>query len=169
MEVRVSPHRHSQSLSRDVPSTLRLPSAIIHRVDKDDEKSTKNTKMIGEEENIIFCRRLRLASSRSPRLFGASQKSFFSSARKAARLCVRRRSRFFFAREKEEKEKNFRTKVQCKILSKPSPPHKIFRHSSLFWKNWITSVLVTTTNDSREDQNPHDVYNKKELSLITRS
>jgi hypothetical protein len=170
VEVRVSPHRHSQSLSRDVPSTIRLPSAI-RCVDKDDEKSTKNTK-IGEEENI-FCRRrrLRLASSRSPRLFGASQKSFFSSARKAARLCVRRRCDrvfFFFAREKEEKEKNFRTKVQCKILSKPSPP-QIFRHSSLFWKNWITSVLVTTTNDSREDQNPHDVYNKKELSLITRS
>ena len=110
MEVRVSPHRHSQSLSRDVPSTLRLPSAIIHRVDKDDEKSTKNTKMIGEEENVIFCRRLRrlrLASSRSPRLFGASsQKSFFSSAQKEGgeTLCERRRcDRFFLPRKRREK------------------------------------------------------------------
>ena len=108
MEVRVSPHRHSQSLSRDVPSTIRLPSAI-RCVDKDDEKSTKNTK-IGEEENI-FCRRrrLRLASSRSPRLFGASQKSFFSSARKAARLCVRRRCDrvFFFCPRKRREREDF--------------------------------------------------------------
>jgi hypothetical protein len=56
MEFRVSPHRHSQSLSRDVPSLIRLPSAIIRGCvpenddDKDDEKSTK--KEI-EEENIF--------------------------------------------------------------------------------------------------------------------
>ena len=123
MEVRVSPNRHSQSLSRDVPSTIRLPRAI-RCVDKDDEKSTKNTK-IGEEENI-FCRRrrLRLASSRSPRLFGASQKSFFSSARKAARLCVRRRSRFFFCprkrREREEFSNESSVQNPLKTLSSSS-------------------------------------------------
>ena len=62
MVFRVSPHRHSQSLSRDVPSTIRLPSAIIPENDdeKDDEKSTK--KEIEEDLNI-FCRR-RLKSCR---------------------------------------------------------------------------------------------------------
>ena len=127
MEVRVSPHRHSQSLSRDVPSTIRLPSAI-RCVDKDDEKSTKNTK-IGEEENI-FCRRrrLRLASSRSPRLFGASQKSFFSSAQKAARLCVRRRcDRVFFLPEKKKRKRRiFERKFSAKSSQIPLLPLKFF-------------------------------------------
>ena len=133
MEVRVSPHRHSQSLSRDVPSTIRLPSAI-RCVDKDDEKSTKNTK-IGEEENI-FCRRrrLRLASSRSPRLFGASQKSFFSSARKAARLCVRRRCDrvFFFCprkrREREEFSKSSQNPLPLKFFDTLPSSGKIGSH-----------------------------------------
>jgi len=54
VEVRVSPHRHSQSLSRDVPSTIRLPSAIVPENDdeKDDEKSTK--KEIKEDLINIF-------------------------------------------------------------------------------------------------------------------
>ena len=95
MEVRVSPHRHSQSLSRDVPSTLRLPSAIIHRVDKDDEKSTKNTKMIGEEENI-FCRRLRRLRLERRRVLLAflvlllRSPSFLARAKGGETLCERR-------------------------------------------------------------------------------
>ena len=55
MLFRVSPHRHSQSLSRDVPSTIRLPSAIIvpeNDDEKDDEKSTK--KEIEEDLTHIF-------------------------------------------------------------------------------------------------------------------
>ena len=169
MEVRVSPHRHSQSLSRDVPSTIRLPSAI-RCVDKDDEKSTKNTK-IGEEENI-FCRRrrLRLASSRSPRLFGASQKSFFSSARKAARLCVRRRCDrvFFLPEKKKRRRRTFERKFSAKSAQIPLLPLKFF--DTLPSSGKIGSHLFSSQQQTTlEDQNPHDVYNKKELSIISRS
>ena len=144
MEVRVSPHRHAQSLSsRDVPSTLRLPSAIIHCVDTDDEKSTKNTKILGEEENI-FCRRLRRLRLTRRRVLLAflvlllRSPSFLARKRRRARLCVRDddATSFFLPRKRREK-------------------FRVSRHNN--------------KRDSRRSKPIRHMYNKKELSIISRS
>ena len=88
MEVRVSPHRHSQSLSRDVPSTIRLPSAIVPENDDEKDDIEKSTKKEIEEDLNIFCRR-RLKSCRAFFLpFWCSQKSFFFSRARERRRDV---------------------------------------------------------------------------------
>jgi len=212
---RVSPHRHSQSLSRDVPSTIRLPSAIVPENDDEKDDIEKSTKKEIEEDLNIFCRR-RLKSCRAFFLpfwcsqksfffsrarerrrdvcdslrrstqlstliytlhtrvcynksndkmttillpFWCSQKSFFfSRARKAARrvpilcvaLCVRQkmRDRFFFAEKKRrEEKKKIKKKKKSSSKERFKNPLKslispqIFRHASLFWKNWISSPV----------------------------
>jgi len=85
---RVSPHRHSQSLSRDVPSTIRLPSAIVPENDDEKDDIEKSTKKEIEEDLNIFCRR-RLKSCRAFFLpFWCSQKSFFFSRARERRRDV---------------------------------------------------------------------------------
>jgi hypothetical protein len=213
---RVSPHRHSQSLSRDVPSTIRLPSAIVPENDDEKDDIEKSTKKEIEEDLNIFCRRRRLKSCRAFFLpFWCSQKSFFfSRARERRRdvcdslrrstqlstliytlhtrvcynkshdkmttilaflvqsevlllfscakggetcadslcrsLCSTKDARsFFFCREKEKRreEKNqkkkkiiIKRKVQ-KSSHQIALSSQIFRHASLFWKNWISSPV----------------------------
>ena len=88
MVFRVSPHRHSQSLSRDVPSTIRLPSAIVPENDDEKDDIEKSTKKEIEEDLNIFCRR-RLKSCRAFFLpFWCSQKSFFFSRARERRRDV---------------------------------------------------------------------------------
>jgi len=222
---RVSPHRHSQSLSRDVPSTIRLPSAIVPENDDEKDDIEKSTKKEIEEDLNIFCRR-RLKSCRAFFLpFWCSQKSFFfSRARERrrdvcdslrrstqlstliytlhTRVCynksndkmttillpfwcsqksfffsrARERRRdvcrffvslfvfdkrcaivFFLPRKREEKRRKKSKKKKIIIERKVQKSShqialssQIFRHASLFWKNWISSpVFVTTTHDSK--------------------
>jgi hypothetical protein len=79
---------------------------------------------------------------------------------------------FFFAEKKrrEEKKKSKKKNSSKERFKNPlkSLSPQIFRHSSLFWKNWISSP-VRHNNKRLEDQNPHTTYNKKELSIISRS
>ena len=113
----------------------------------------------------------------------------FSCARKACgetcadslcrSLCSTKDARsFFFCREKEKrreeknqkKKNNNHRKKRFKNPLKSLISPQIFRHASLFWKNWISSpVFVTTTNDTRRSKSTRDIYNKKELSIISRS
>lgn len=189
MVFRVSPHRHSQSLSRDVPSTIRLPSAIVPENDDEKDDIEKSTKKEIEEDLNIFCRR-RLKSCRAFFLpFWCSQKSFFfSRARKAARrvpilcvaLCVRQkmRDRFFFAEKKrrEEKKKIKKKKKKSSKETVQKSSHQIALSSQIFRHSFPSSgkigsphLFVTTTNDTRRSKSTHDIYNKKELSIISRS
>ena len=111
----------------------------------------------------------------------------FSCARKAARrvpilcvaLCVRQkmRDRFFFAEKKrrEEKKKIKKKKIIIERKVQKSSHQialssQIFRHASLFFgKIGSPHLFVTTTNDTRRSKSTHDIYNKKELSIISRS
>ena len=75
-------------------------------------------------------------------------------------------------KKKSKKKKKIIERNGSKILS--SNRSLLANFSTLFfpllWKNWISSpVFVTTTNDTRRSKSTHDIYNKKELSIISRS
>ena len=71
-----------------------------------------------------------------------------------------------------KKKKKFHRERKVQKSSQITHSPQIFRHSSLFWKKLdlvCSSQQQQHARLSRRSKPTHDVYNKKELSIISRS